>query len=92
MKDERLMLRTIRLFENGEMTSDYDLHGDFDRVMSERESTTNASAQSPRLSPLSGPPVADVAFDEGMRMMSMNINGARSPGTTRPDLPELGAD
>ena len=86
------MLRTIRLFENGEMASDYDLHGDFDRVMSERALSTGASVQSPRPSPLSGPPVAEVDFNVGMGMMDMNIDGARSNGAARPELPELEAD
>lgn len=92
VKDERLLLRTTRLLENGEIAYDHDLRGDLDRVLAERPSSANAnaspSAQSPRPSPLSGPPVVD--FSMHMSMMDTAIDDARAG--IRPELPELGAN
>lgn len=94
-KDERLILRTTRLLENGEITYDHDLRGDLDRVMSERPSSANAStspsAHSPRSSPLSGPPIVDLSMH--MSMMGTAMDEAKPPAETMPpELPELGAN
>lgn len=55
VKDERLMLRTIRLNESGEAVPDYDLRADFERLMAERVPSASSRAQSPGASLLSQP-------------------------------------
>ena len=93
VKDERLMLRTTRLLENGEITYDCDLRADLDRVMGERPSSANANIspnpQSPGSPPLSGPPVVDFS-------MHMSMMGTSSLDDTKagmmPELPELGTN
>lgn len=73
VKDERLMLRTIRLNESGEAVPDYDLREDYERLMAERVPSASSRAQSPGASLLSQP-VLEVEAPTG------------SP---RPDLHEL---
>ena len=66
VKDERLMLRTIRLNESGEAVSDYDLRADFQRLMAERVLSAISRAQSPGASLLSGQqPVVEVEAPTG---------------------------
>lgn len=70
------MLRTVRLNENGEIISDYDLRADLERLMAERTPNASSRTQSPRI----GVPSSPVVEKRGLSI------------SLRPDLPELASN
>jgi len=76
VKDEKLILRMVRLNDNGEFISDYDLRADLERLVAERTPSTSSRTQSPRISVPSSPVVEK-------RGPSISL---------RPDLPELASN
>lgn len=76
VKDEKLMLRTVRLNDNGEVINDYDLRADFERLTAERTPSASSGTQSPRI----GVPSSPVVEERGPSI------------SLRPDLPELASN
>lgn len=76
VKDEKLMLRTVRLNDGGELINDYNLRADLERLMAERTPNASSRTQSPRI----GVPSSPVMERRGPSI------------SLRPDLPELASN
>lgn len=76
IKQGRLMLRVVRLYEGSETVSEYDLRSDFDRLVIERSQMAGSPAHHRQYSLLSNQPIAE-------------MDGLALPPPRRPDMPEL---